>query len=247
MQWLGAFCLARRVASVCRSSEGVETGLVSMPNRWQAVIFDFDFTLADSSLGAIDCVNYALRQIALPAASPAQILKTVGLSMPETLRFLTGIEDQATAVRFTRHFVSRADAVMAGLTSLYADVAPVVRRLSSARVRLGIVSSKLRRRIEDFLHREGLATGFDIVIGGGDIAERKPAPDGLLKAAKELGVPPDRAVYVGDHPVDAQAAAAASMAFVVTLSGASKAEDFAGLPCTAVIPNLSALPSALNL
>ena len=35
----------------------------------QSVIFDFDYTLADSSEGVIECANYALGRLGLPAAS----------------------------------------------------------------------------------------------------------------------------------------------------------------------------------
>ena len=44
----------------------------------KAVLFDFDFTLADSSVGIIACINYALARIGLPESPPEAILKTVG-------------------------------------------------------------------------------------------------------------------------------------------------------------------------
>ena len=37
--------------------------------RGRAVIFDFDYTLADSSSGVIACANYALAAMGLPAAA----------------------------------------------------------------------------------------------------------------------------------------------------------------------------------
>ena len=35
----------------------------------QSVIFDFDYTLADSSVGIIDSANYALIRLGLPTAT----------------------------------------------------------------------------------------------------------------------------------------------------------------------------------
>ena len=35
----------------------------------KAVVFDFDYTLADSSRGVMDCFHYAFRRLGLPAAS----------------------------------------------------------------------------------------------------------------------------------------------------------------------------------
>ena len=52
----------------------------------QAIICDFDYTLADSSSGVVACVNEALAGLGLPLASAEQIHATIGLSMPHTLR-----------------------------------------------------------------------------------------------------------------------------------------------------------------
>ena len=42
----------------------------------RAVIWDFDLTLADSSAGAIDCINHALQLLGLPKAPDRRILDT---------------------------------------------------------------------------------------------------------------------------------------------------------------------------
>ena len=98
----------------------------------RAVIWDFDFTLADSSAGAIDCINHALRCVGLPRASDRRILESVGLSLPETFAYVTGKTDAPMAEAFGRHFVARADEVMADLTVLYECVPSVVRTLRAA-------------------------------------------------------------------------------------------------------------------
>ena len=67
----------------------------------QAIICDFDFTLADSSPGVVACVNEALAGLGLPLASAEHIHATIGLSLPYTLRSLTGITDPAVATDFT--------------------------------------------------------------------------------------------------------------------------------------------------
>ena len=36
---------------------------------FQALLFDFDYTLADSSLGAVDCINFALKEMGLNGVS----------------------------------------------------------------------------------------------------------------------------------------------------------------------------------
>jgi phosphoglycolate phosphatase len=57
--------------------------------KFTSVIFDFDYTLADSSGGEVECVNYALRTMNLPPASTPDIRTMIGVSLPETFRRLT--------------------------------------------------------------------------------------------------------------------------------------------------------------
>ena len=128
----------------------------------QAIICDFDFTLADSSPGVVACVNEALAGLGLPPASVERIHATIGLSLPHTLQALTGIADPAIATEFTRRFVAHADQVMHGLTLLYPWVAETVQALRAAGQRLGIVSSKYRYRIERILAEGGLASQFEV-------------------------------------------------------------------------------------
>ena len=212
----------------------------------RAVLFDFDFTLADSSQGVIACVNHALSSLGLHTAPAEQICATIGLSMPDTLAYLTGRTDSDLVTAFTQLFIAHADAVMADLTRLYPEVPGVVRTLHRQAITLGIVSSKLRYRIEGIAAREGLQRYFPMIVGAEDTPHHKPHPAGLQMALRRLGCPPEAAVYVGDHPVDAEAAARASVSFVAVLTGVSRREEFARYPVVAFLETLSALPSALS-
>jgi HAD superfamily hydrolase (TIGR01509 family) len=55
---------------------------------------------------------------------------------------------------------------------------------------------------------------FDYAVGVLDVERPKPCPDMLLKCAEHFSISPAESVYVGDQHSDAQAAAAAGMAFV---------------------------------
>ena len=132
----------------------------------QSVIFDFDYTLADSSDGVIECVNYALGRLGLPAASDDAIRRTIGLSLPRTLTELAGDEQASQGDKFMRLFIERADVVLHDSIVLFDFVPPMVDALMSNGIRLGIVSSKFRRRIERVLLRDGLDSRFEVIVGG---------------------------------------------------------------------------------
>jgi phosphoglycolate phosphatase len=65
----------------------------------EAVIFDFDLTLADSAQAVIECAGYALARLGLPAAPPEQVRHTIGLTLPQSFVALTGCDDPVLAVR----------------------------------------------------------------------------------------------------------------------------------------------------
>ena len=196
----------------------------------RAVIFDFDLTLADSSAGVSECINFALVKLGFPPASLERARETIGLSLPETFLALTGITDETLASSFASDFVQRADEVMESLTTLYDAVPQTVGLLRDVEIALAIVSTKFRYRIENMLKRHGLADHFDVIVGGEDVTEPKPDPSGLLQALAHLGVRPGETVYVGDHVVDAEAARRAGIPFIGVLSGTCRRDDFAGYP-----------------
>jgi HAD superfamily hydrolase (TIGR01549 family) len=75
----------------------------------------------------------------------------------------------------------------------------------------GIVSLNGRANIERILQVEGLRSHFAIILGHEEVAEQKPAPDGLLHCIENLGQnQPGRFLYIGDHETDSRCAANAN-------------------------------------
>jgi phosphoglycolate phosphatase len=214
----------------------------------RAILFDFDFTLADSTAGAVECVNHALVACGYPAAEREAIKRSVAYPLPEVLARLTGIDhDPQAAAAFSQVFIARADEVMAPLTSLYPQAIETVGTLRQRGYQTGIVSTKFRYRIQAILANHGAADLFDVIVGGEDVQRHKPDAEPLLKALARLGVARTDALYIGDHPVDAQAAQAASIGFLAILSGVAKEDEFAGLPRRGMLSELAQLPRWLNL
>ena len=85
----------------------------------EAVIFDFDFTLADSSQGIVECVGYALRELGFPIPSAERVVDTIGLSLAATFSRLTGQDGSDMATDFVRYFHQHADQVMDSHTVVY--------------------------------------------------------------------------------------------------------------------------------
>lgn len=211
----------------------------------RSVIFDFDYTLADSSQGIFECINFALCEMGLDHVSEEAACRTIGLSLAETFLTLGKHHEPQRCDEFHRLFVQRADEVMVNRTVLYETVPDMVEALRERGLKLGIVSTKYRSRINGVLKREALEHGFEIVIGGDDVAQHKPHPQGLFEAIERLECSPESTVYVGDSLVDAELAKRAGVPLVVVLSGVTPRDHFESYGPLGVLENISHLPRFL--
>ena len=210
------------------------------------VIFDFDYTLADSSTGIVNSVNYALGEMGIPLQPEEEICQTIGLSLPETLRSLTGLDKEYESEKFSKLFILKADQIMADSTSVYDFVDEMTKILRGMGLKLGIVSSKYRRRIEGVLSREHLLNRFDVVIGGDDVSALKPDPSGLLEAINILDTSTNTSLYVGDSVTDAETSIRANVEFAAVLSGVTSRERFHTYGISNILQNASEVPSLLS-
>lgn len=193
----------------------------------KAVIFDFDYTLGDSTDGIAICIRYALSELGFPGPPLEEIRKTIGFSLPEAFVMLTGDRDAAKGQRFSKLFHDKADEVMTANTELYPGAKDQLCALRAKGYKMAVVTTKEHRRIVQILRKFDADTLFDAVVGEGDVKKLKPDPEGLLLAIDALGVAKEEALYVGDSLVDAKTAANAQTAFAAVLTGTTTREDFA--------------------
>jgi phosphoglycolate phosphatase len=219
------------------------TVAVPTPTPLRAVLFDFDYTLGDSSDGIVACVNHALLDLDRPPADPDAIRRAIGLTLEEIFERLTG--EAPAPLGFRARFTEHADRVMLDSTVLYPEVPEVVASLARDGLRLGVVSTKYARRIEAILDRERLRSSFAVVVGSDSVPASKPDPAGLLAALSALSLAPGEALYVGDSVVDAEAAHRAGVPFVAVLSGPTPRSELEALGAIAVLARLAELPGWL--
>lgn len=213
-----------------------------MKSSIKIVLFDFDYTLADSSKGICECVNYSLGRMGFPIVPQEQICKTIGLPLSQTFITLTSREHADRADEFCATFKKKADKVMVDGTIVFDTVYDTFAELKQMGIRVGIVSTKFRFRIEKVLKRDGLMDMVDIIIGGEDVAAFKPDPEGLFKALDFVKLTPDQCLFIGDSVVDAETARKGGALFGAVLTGVTTREDFKGFNTEAVFQSLDELP-----
>jgi HAD superfamily hydrolase (TIGR01549 family) len=179
---------------------------------FRAVIFDWDGTLVDSaeatyrsyvSLFSHFGIRFDRRRFA-ETYSPAwqRTYRAVGLReelWPEADR------------RWRKYYSAETNALLPGVHS-------ALERLAVAGLRLGIVSSGERQRVVAELADLQVARFFEVVVCGDDLPFKKPRPEALERAIRELAVRPEEAAYVGDSPEDVEMTKAAG-AYAVAIPG----------------------------
>ena len=216
-----------------------------MKNRYDAIIFDFDFTLADASEGIRHCLQCAFEDLELEYESPDLEHFTVGITMEKFIQKHSNVSDPGIHENILAKYREHADIVMTDMTRLFDDTHEALLHLKEEGYKLGIVSNKYRFRIEEYLERYKYIHLFDTIIGMEDMENPKPAPDGLLLAMENLGTKPEKTLYIGDNPIDAATAKRADTDFIGVSRYGHKHFENAQVELLAMIKSLDELKNHL--
>ncbi len=174
--------------------------------RNHALLFDLDGTLLDSFGLLLDSMEYAF---AGRAVVPGRDAWSAGIGRPlrAQMREWHVAEHELDAV-VGRYRVWQDKHLESG-TTLYAGAREAVAWAKTAGVALGVVTSKGRGMTTRSLLHVNLHTVFDVIVTADDTTHHKPHPEPVHHALNALGIPPDRALFVGDsiHDMDAGRAA----------------------------------------
>ena len=121
--------------------------------HYNTYLFDFDYTLADSSRGIIQCFQNVLKQHGFTEISDYAIKRTIGKTLEESFSILTGITDAAVLEGLRKEYVKQADVYMTALTRLFPETLEVLTTLKQQGAKIGIISTKYRYRILELLDK----------------------------------------------------------------------------------------------
>ncbi|SIT40226.1 Phosphoglycolate phosphatase 2 [Paraburkholderia ribeironis] len=185
-----------------------------------AVLFDLDGTLADTAPDLAAAVNKmrhdrGLKMVPLEDLRPLASAGARGL-----IGGAFGIgPDNPEYPSMRDEFLANYEADLCIETTLFPGIPEVLDELDARGVRWGIVTNKVTRLTEPLVAQLGLEERARCVVSGDTTAHSKPHPAPLLHAARELGVVPERVVYIGDDLRDVQAGFAAGMRTVAAAYG----------------------------
>ncbi|GAA4606329.1 HAD superfamily hydrolase (TIGR01509 family) [Actinoplanes octamycinicus] len=165
-----------------------------------AVVFDMDGTLIESTTAVNSAFRAAVAAGGGPRCSDTEIVAAYPLGPPRRiLDHLLG--RPATQDDLDRYYTHLGD----GQVRAYEGIGETLAALTE-RCPVAVFTGASHRAARILLGAAGLLGHFEVIVGGDQVTNPKPAPDGILHACGRLGVEPGSVAYVGDSPLDLQAA-----------------------------------------
>lgn len=172
----------------------------------RAVIWDLDGTLLNTLDDLAGSTNAALAQNGMPLRTKGEVRRFVGNGVVKLIERAVpeGCTPEETK-RVLDDFVAHYALHSRDATKPYDGVIPMLDALATRGVRMGIVSNKIDFAVRE-LSRAYFGDRMQVAVGDDPSRRKKPAPDSVLEAMRQLGVSPKETAYVGDSDVDVMTA-----------------------------------------
>ena len=185
----------------------------------KAVIWDLDGTLLNTLDDLAASVNAALAMNGMPLRSTEEVRAFVGNGIRNLMiRAVPGGEANPAFDKALEDFIRHYGAHSRDRTRPYDGILEMLDKLSAAGVKHAIVSNKIDFAVKA-LSRAYFGERMCAAIGDDPSRARKPAPDSVFAAMREMGVTAQETVYVGDSDVDVLTARNAGVPCVAVLWG----------------------------
>ena len=168
---------------------------------YDTYIFDLDGTLLDTLQDLATSVNYALRQHRMPEHSIDDVRRFVGNGVRRLME--RAVPEGAANPAFEAAFATFREYYMEhslDTTRPYDGIPELIHELKERGCRMAVVSNKMMAATQELVHH--FFPEIEVAIGEHEAEgiRKKPAPDTVFAAMKQLGQ--GSAVYVGDSDVD---------------------------------------------
>ena len=215
---------------------------------YDVYVFDLDGTLLDTLRDLTASVNHALRWAEMPERTIEEVRWFVGNGVKKLME--RAVPEGTDNPRFAEVYQEfRNHYLHHGLdtTEPYPGIMEMLRALKDEGKQIAVVSNKFYAATQE-LCQHFFPDTIEVAIGENEAEgiRKKPAPDTVNEALRQLGVSREQAVYVGDSDVDIATAAASGMSCISVLWGFRDREFLLAHGATQFITHPSELLTILD-
>lgn len=187
--------------------------------KYESYIFDLDGTLLNTLNDLAASCNFALRSYGLPEHSVDDIRRFVGNGVRLLMtRAIPGGESfehfEECFACFRQHYLQHN----LDTTAPYPGIMELITQLNANGKKIAVVSNKFYQATQDLV-RHFFGEQIKVAIGERPDIHKKPAPDTVIEALRQLNMPSSTAVYIGDSDVDIDTARNCGMPCISVLWG----------------------------
>ena len=173
---------------------------------YQTAVFDLDGTLLDTLEDLYLATNAALERHSLPRRSRDEVRLFVGNGVEMLIRrAVPAGTDEETILAVLADFKITYAAICEDHTRPYDGILDMLTALRERGIRVAVVSNKFDAATKKLCEKY-FGDLVEVAIGERAGVRKKPAPDTVHEALRELGVTAEGAVYIGDSDVDIRTA-----------------------------------------
>jgi len=186
-----------------------------------SIIFDIDGTILDTEQIVLKSLQKVLKDELNKEVQLHELRFALGIPGKETLKKLNISNIEEVHPKW-----SKAELEFLHEVSVFEEIEDVLKELSLRQLKLGIVTSKTKKDLNEGFEPFGLNGYFGHIICACDTVQHKPKPDPLVACLEKLDVPYDSAIYIGDSIYDMQCAKSAGVKFALALWGSKTTVGF---------------------
>lgn len=161
------------------------------------ILFDLDGTLIDTNELINESFRHTFKQFGLEYTHE-EILAFNGPPLQATFEKIDLDKAEAMISTYRKHNLAHHDSYV----KAFPNVKDTLELLKESGLKLGIVTTKMRKTAIRGMKLTGIYDYFDTIIGLDDITNAKPHPEPVLTAMKYLNADPETTLMIGDNSHD---------------------------------------------
>lgn len=215
---------------------------------FEAVIFDWDGTLADTTAVLLISFKKALREINCEVTDDL-ITRRIGIGTVNTFQEILRekhVNFDNALIQKLLEIKVKTEILHSNQINLFDGALELLASLKG-KIKVALASMNHREFIDHMLKEKQLQSFFDFTLTTAEVKKPKPDPEIFLKAALHLKINPEKCIVVEDSIFGVRAAKQANMACIAVTQGAYSRKELIGEKPDLIVNSLKEKDSILQL